>query len=178
MDVWMDADSKQPRLLIQPAPNGNAQHGSIAQWSRFWKAIIPHKARTIWWWALQGKITTGSLQTRIWRQQQSPACPICQHPAEDQNHFFSSAQPNKKSASRSWPSTPISTCGLKTNSALCYHSQPIFFAPSTASTTLPSAHRQHNPWDLANALRLHLWWHCGLSSNKSEHYTALSRHPY
>ncbi|KAI9242347.1 MAG: hypothetical protein BYD32DRAFT_360803, partial [Podila humilis] len=60
-----------------------------AQWSRFWKATIPHKAQTIWWRALQGKIATGSLRTRIWRQQQqSPAYPICQHPNEDQNYFF------------------------------------------------------------------------------------------
>jgi hypothetical protein len=39
--------------------------------------------------AVQGKIATGALRTRIWRQkQQSPACPICQHPNENQNHFF------------------------------------------------------------------------------------------
>ena len=84
----LTADSKQLRLLIQPAPDEINRHGSTAQWSRFWKANIPHKARTIWWRALQGKIATGALRSRIWRQQQSPECPICQHPVEDQDHFF------------------------------------------------------------------------------------------
>lgn len=70
-------------------PEEEQRHGTPVEWSRFWKAIVPHKSRTIWWRALQGKIATGDLRTRRWRQQDaSPACPICQHPNEDQNHFF------------------------------------------------------------------------------------------
>ena len=71
--------------IIVTAPEKERRRGSLAEWSRFWKATIPLKARTIWWRALQGTIATGELRKRRWpQQQQSAACPICQH----QNHLF------------------------------------------------------------------------------------------
>lgn len=86
------ANAKTIRLFLQSPPTLDRRHGTPAQWARFWKAHIPHNARTIWWRAIQGKIPTGVLKNRIWSRANedptSPSCAICHHAQEDLAHFL------------------------------------------------------------------------------------------
>jgi len=86
------ANAKAIRLFLQSPPTEDKRHGTPAQWSKFWKAHVPHNTGTIWWRALQEKIPTGVLRNRIWRipneDPPSARCPICYHAQEDLPHFL------------------------------------------------------------------------------------------
>ena len=82
------ASSRALRRYIQPPLEADRLHGRPQQWKRFWKARIPHPARTIWWRAIHGKIATGQFRYETWRVVDSPECQICLAPVENTAHML------------------------------------------------------------------------------------------
>ncbi|KAF8945848.1 hypothetical protein BGZ46_005951, partial [Entomortierella lignicola] len=82
------ATSKDLRSFIQKPPENDRRYGTPAEWKSFWKAHIPHRARTIWWRALHGKLATAQLRVGTWHLDESTSCRICNHPTEDIPHML------------------------------------------------------------------------------------------
>lgn len=83
-----DASTKELRRFLRPVVDPTKLHGSPAEWRRFWRASIPHTARTVWWRALHGKLATAQFRFEKWKIGDSPACPLCDAPTEDIPHML------------------------------------------------------------------------------------------
>lgn len=90
------ATTKQFRLFLSPTPDPEPppptssfcpEIGSKSSWRKFWRAKIPHRARTFWWRYKQDILPCGTLRERRWGH--DPRCDRdgCTEPKADKNHY-------------------------------------------------------------------------------------------
>ncbi|OAQ22796.1 hypothetical protein K457DRAFT_84333, partial [Linnemannia elongata AG-77] len=56
------------------------------QWRRFWRAKIPHRARTMWWRFKRDWLPCGTLRHKIWKQEPHCSMAGCRERYEDKAH--------------------------------------------------------------------------------------------
>ncbi|KAF9142480.1 hypothetical protein BGX20_007265, partial [Mortierella sp. AD010] len=61
---------------------------SSSFWTSFWKAIIPHNSRNIWWRLLIGKLPSGARLHAIIPTIVEPLCRICQSDTDSDHHLL------------------------------------------------------------------------------------------
>jgi hypothetical protein len=90
------ATTKHLRHFLSPPPEPEPppptssfcpEIGSKSSWRRFWRAKIPHRARTFWWRYKQDILPCGTLRARRWGQ--DPKCDRdgCTEPKADKQHY-------------------------------------------------------------------------------------------
>jgi hypothetical protein len=67
--------------------------GTKKDWNLFWRAKIPHRARTIWWRFKRDWLPCGTVRHRIWNQ--DPHCEMsgCREKVANKNHFIFQCPP-------------------------------------------------------------------------------------
>ncbi|KAG0014487.1 hypothetical protein BGZ82_001742 [Podila clonocystis] len=71
-------------LLVQQPSQKNRSKGSPSQWQKFWHTSMPVQGRNLWWRYLQHSLPHAVFRSTFWtKSAPSPACPVCDAPAED-----------------------------------------------------------------------------------------------
>jgi hypothetical protein len=76
------------RQRVTPlATSVQPEQGTPAQWKSFWRAKIPHRARTFWWRYKRDWLPCGTVRQRIWNQ--DPNCDManCNAAVSDKMHY-------------------------------------------------------------------------------------------
>ncbi|OAQ32639.1 hypothetical protein K457DRAFT_70268, partial [Linnemannia elongata AG-77] len=63
------------------------------QWRRFWRAKIPHRARTMWWRFKRDWLPCGTLRHKIWKQEPHCSMAGCRERHEDKTHHIFQCTP-------------------------------------------------------------------------------------
>lgn len=93
------ATTKHLRTFLRqdtpPDPNSSThpEAGSLKQWRRFWRAKIPHRARTMWWRFKRDWLPCGTLRHKIWKQEPHCSMAGCRERHEDKTHHIFQCTP-------------------------------------------------------------------------------------
>ncbi|KAK3813583.1 MAG: hypothetical protein J3R72DRAFT_62129 [Linnemannia gamsii] len=92
--TFSTAMTKHLRQFLSPSPDPEPppssfcpEIGSKSSWRKFWRAKIPHRARTFWWRYKRDILPCGTLRARRWGQE--PKCDRdgCIEPKADKHHY-------------------------------------------------------------------------------------------